>query len=62
MEKTTKKQLSLVSFIVGFALLLIQDLTRVQVIIDTLNPEPWLFPVIFYIGLLLILFGYYLRG
>jgi hypothetical protein len=62
MEKSTKKQLSLICFVAGFALLLIQDLNRVQAIIDALNPEPWFFPVIFYVGLLLILFGYYLRG
>lgn len=62
MEKTTKKQLSLLSFVTGFALLLIHDLTRVQTIIDAINPEPWFFPVIFYLGLLLILIGYYLRG
>jgi uncharacterized membrane protein len=62
MDKNFKKQLSLVSFVAGFALLLIQDLTRVQTIIDTINPEPWFFPAIFYIGLLLILVGYYLRG
>lgn len=62
MEKTTKKQVSLVCFAIGFAFLLIQDLTRIQTIIDALNPSPWLFPVIFYTGLLLILVGYALRG
>jgi hypothetical protein len=62
MEKSTKKQLSLICFVTGFALLLIQDLTRIQTIIDAINPEPWFFPVIFYSGLLLVLLGYYLRG
>jgi Na+/H+ antiporter NhaD/arsenite permease-like protein len=62
MEKSTKKQLSLICFVTGFALLLIQDLTRIQTIIETLNLEPWFFPVIFYIGLFLVLVGYYLRG
>lgn len=62
MDKSHKKQLSLLSFGAGFALLLIQDLQRVQIIINTLNPEPWVFPAIFYVGLLLILIGYYLRG
>jgi hypothetical protein len=62
MDKNLKKQLSLFSFVAGFALLLIQDLQRVQTIINAINPEPWFFPVIFYTGLLLILIGYYLRG
>jgi hypothetical protein len=62
MDKNLKKQLSIVTFVAGFALLLIQDLTRIQTIINTLNPEPWFLPVIFYTGLLLILIGYYLRG
>jgi hypothetical protein len=62
MDRNLKKQLSLVSFVAGFALLLIQDLQRVQTIINAINPEPWFFPVIFYTGLLLILIGYYLRG
>ncbi len=62
MEKSTRKQLSLICFVAGFALLLIQDLTRIQTIIDVINPEPWFFPAIFYTGLLLVLLGYYLRG
>jgi drug/metabolite transporter (DMT)-like permease len=62
MEKTTKKQLSLLCFVSGIILLLIQDLTRFQTIIDAINPEPWYFAVAFYVGLLLILIGYYLRG
>ncbi len=62
MEKTTKKQLSLICFVIGFAFLLIQDLTRIQTIIDALNPSPWFFPLIFYSGLILILIGYALRG
>ncbi len=59
MEKSLKKDVSLVCFLVGFALLLLQDLKA----FSTINLGfQWPWAIIFYSGLLLILIGYYLRG
>jgi hypothetical protein len=59
MEKSTKKQLSLICFFIGFALVLLQDLKGFATI-DWGFSWPW--AIMFYSGLLLILIGYYLRG
>ncbi len=59
MEKSAKKQVSLVCFTAGFILLLIQDLKG----FSTINLGfSWPWAVMFYCGLLLLLVGYYLRG
>jgi hypothetical protein len=59
MEKTTKKQISLVCFLAGFALLLVQDLKG----FSTINfGFAWPWAIMFYTGLLRIVIGYYLRG
>jgi uncharacterized membrane protein len=59
MDKSTKKQLSLVCFLAGFVLLLAQDLKG----ISSINPGfAWPFATMFYAGLILIVIGYYLRG
>ncbi|MCQ8894726.1 MAG: hypothetical protein NQU46_08900 [Methanolinea sp.] len=59
MEKSIKKQVSLVCFAIGFILLLIQDLKG----FSTINLGfSWPWAIMFYSGLLLILIGYYLRG
>jgi hypothetical protein len=59
MEKSAKKQISLLCFIAGFILLLIQDLKG----FSTINLGfSWPWAIMFYTGLLLILIGYYLRG
>ncbi|MDH7509545.1 MAG: hypothetical protein QHH04_00685 [Methanolinea sp.] len=59
MEKSAKKQISLLCFVAGFILLLIQDLKG----FSTINLGfSWPWAIMFYTGLLLILIGYYLRG
>jgi hypothetical protein len=59
MEKSTKKQLSLICFLIGFTLVLLQDLKGFA----TIDPGfSWPWAVMFYSGLLLMLIGYYLRG
>ena len=59
MEKKTKSQISLACFAVGFILLLIQDLKG----LSTINLGfSWPWAIMYYIGLLLLLLGYYLRG
>jgi drug/metabolite transporter (DMT)-like permease len=59
MEKATKKQLSLLCFLAGFILVLIQDLKG----FSTINfGFSWPWAIMFYSGLLLMIIGYYLRG
>ncbi|MDI9632591.1 MAG: hypothetical protein QFX32_00870 [Methanolinea sp.] len=59
MEKSAKKQVSLIFFVAGFILLLIQDLKG----FSTINLGfSWPWAIMFYCGLVLILAGYYLRG
>jgi drug/metabolite transporter (DMT)-like permease len=59
MEKSTKKQLSLICFLIGFILVLLQDLKGFA----TIDPGfSWPWAVMFYSGLLLMMIGYYLRG
>lgn len=59
MDKKVKNNISVVSFIIGFILILMQDLSRLQTI-DF--PFTWPWAVMFYVGLLLILVGFLLRG
>lgn len=59
MEKKMKNQISLICFIIGFILLLMQDLSRLD---DILVGFVWPWAIMFYSGLLLILIGYLLRG
>ncbi|MCX6693271.1 MAG: hypothetical protein NT074_01770 [Methanomicrobiales archaeon] len=59
MEKSVRKQVSLACFILGFVLLLVQDLKGFA----TLNfGWSWPLALMFYIGLVLIITGYFLRG
>lgn len=59
MEKKTKSQLSLLCFVIGFMLLLVQDLKG----LSTINLGfAWPWAIMFYTGLMLMLLGYYLRG
>jgi uncharacterized membrane protein len=59
MEKATKKQLSLLCFVAGFVLVLLQDLKGFA----TIDPGfSWPWAVMFYTGLLFIVIGYFLRG
>jgi len=59
MAKSVKKQLSTICFVVGFVLLLVQDLKG----FSTINIGfSWPWAIMFYAGLVLVLVGYYLRG
>lgn len=59
MERSTKKQLSLICFIIGFALVLLQDLKGFA----TIDPGfAWPWAVMFYSGLLLMAIGFILRA
>jgi len=58
MDKKTKTQLSIGFFIIGFAMIFIQDLKR----LDTINLGfSWPFAIMFYLGLIFIGIGYYLK-
>jgi hypothetical protein len=59
MDKSVKRDISLVCFVAGFILVLLQDLKG----LSTVNLGfSWPWAMMFYSGLLLILIGYYLRG
>ena len=58
MEKATKMQLSGLFFVIGLAMIFMQDLKR----LDTINlgfSMP--FAIMFYIGLIFMVIGYYLK-
>jgi len=58
MEKTRKTQLSLALFIIGFAMIAVQDLKR----LDSINLGfTWPFAIMFYLGLIFMAAGYYLK-
>jgi uncharacterized membrane protein len=58
MDKATKTQLSVMFFVIGLAMMIMQDLKR----LDTINlgfSMP--FAIMFYIGLIFMVIGYYLK-
>ena len=58
MDKATKMQLSVMFFVIGLAMMIMQDLKR----LDTINlgfSMP--FAIMFYIGLIFMIIGYYLK-
>ena len=58
MDKATKTQFSIGFFIIGFILIFIQDLKR----LDTINLGfSWPFAIMFYLGLICMAIGYYLK-
>jgi hypothetical protein len=58
MDKATKTQLSIGFFLIGFIMIFIQDLKR----LDTINLGfSWPFAIMFYLGLICMAIGYYLR-
>jgi hypothetical protein len=58
MDKTTKAQLSIGLFVLGFAMIFVQDLKR----LDTINLGFALpFAIMFYLGLIFMAVGYYLK-
>ena len=58
MDKATKTQLSVLFFVIGLAMIFMQDLKR----LDTINLGFSLpFAIMFYIGLIFMVIGYYLK-
>jgi hypothetical protein len=59
MEKNVKRDISLVCFVAGFILILLQDLKGLSTVQLGFS---WPWAIMFYTGLLLLLIGYYMRG
>jgi hypothetical protein len=58
MDTATKRQLSVALFVIGFAMIFIQDLKR----LDSINLGfSWPFAIMFYLGLICMAAGYYLK-
>jgi hypothetical protein len=58
MDKATKTQISIALFVIGFAMIAVQDLKR----LDTINLGfTWPFATMFYLGLIFMAVGYYLK-
>ncbi len=58
MDKTTKTQVSIALFVIGFAMIFVQDLKR----LDSINfGFSWPFALMFYLGLICMAAGYYLK-
>jgi hypothetical protein len=58
MDKATKTQFSIALFVIGFAMIAIQDLKR----LDSINLGfSWPFAIMFYLGLICMAAGYYLK-
>jgi hypothetical protein len=58
MDKTTKTQVSIALFVIGFAMIFVQDLKR----LDSINLGfSWPFAIMFYLGLICMAAGYYLK-
>jgi hypothetical protein len=58
MDKATKTQISIALFVLGFAMIAIQDLKR----LDSINLGfSWPFAIMFYLGLICMAAGYYLK-
>ena len=58
MDKKTRTQLSIGLFIIGLAMILIQDLKRLPSIDLGFS---WPFDLMFYVGLIFMAIGYYLK-
>jgi hypothetical protein len=58
MDKATKTQFSIALFVIGFGMIAIQDLKR----LDSIDLGfTWPFALMFYLGLILMAVGYYLK-
>jgi hypothetical protein len=58
MDKATRTQLSIALFVIGFAMIAVQDLKR----LDSINLGfTWPFALMFYLGLICMAAGYYLK-
>ncbi|OPY36687.1 MAG: hypothetical protein A4E35_01794 [Methanoregula sp. PtaU1.Bin051] len=58
MDKATRTQFSLAFFAIGFSMIVIQDLKKIESIPLGITQY---FPVMFYLGLIFMVIGYYLR-
>jgi hypothetical protein len=58
MDNATKTQLSIALFVIGFAMIAVQDLKRLESINLGFS---WPFAVMFYLGLICMAAGYYLK-
>jgi hypothetical protein len=58
MDKATKTQISIASFAIGFILLFIPYLKNFDSVIPGISQY---FSLMFYLGLLLVIIGYYLK-
>jgi hypothetical protein len=58
MDKATKTQISIVSFIAGLIMLFIPYLKNFDSVLPGITPY---FSLMFYLGLLLLIAGYYLK-
>lgn len=58
MDKKTRSNLSIGLFVVGFAMIFIQDLKRLESINLGFS---WPFAIMFYLGLICMAVGYYLK-
>jgi hypothetical protein len=58
MDKATKTQISIALFVIGFGMIAIQDLKR----LDSIDLGfTWPFAIMFYLGLIFMGVGYYLK-
>lgn len=58
MDKTQKTRLSIALFVIGFAMIAVQDLKR----LESINLGfTWPFALMFYLGLIFMAAGYYLK-
>lgn len=58
MDKATRTQVSIALFVIGFAMIAVQDLKR----LDSINLGfAWPFALMFYLGLICMAAGYYLK-
>ena len=58
MDKATKTQFSIAFFVLGFFMIVIQDLKR----LDSIDLGfTWPFAIMFYLGLIFLAIGYYLK-
>lgn len=58
MDNATKTQFSLAFFIIGFSLIFVQDLKNIEAIPLGITQY---FPIMFYLGLICMALGYYLK-
>ena len=58
MDKATRRQFSIALFVIGFAMIAVQDLKRLPSIDLGFS---WPFDLMFYLGLICMAAGYYLK-